>query len=152
MEDKDRDYSNKDITVHWKPAKCIHVTTCYKELIEVFNPRNRPWVNMEGAPTDKIIEVVKKCPTGALTFSLNNGTEVTEKKETEETKKDKQADHSAEVKIMGDGPIVVMGDFEITGPRNQTYNKMKMISFCRCGASNNMPFCDGSHRKIGFRG
>ena len=145
MDKNNRDYSNKDITVHWKPSECIHVTTCYKELIEVFNPRNRPWVNMNGASTEKIIEVVKKCPTGALTYSW-----IDKSKQDEVEKKQEQEKNLTEVKIMKDGPIVVMGDFEITGPQGQTYNKMKMISFCRCGSSNNMPFCDGTHRKMGF--
>jgi uncharacterized Fe-S cluster protein YjdI len=143
MEDKERDYKNKDITVHWEPKKCIHVTTCYKELIEVFNPRKRPWVNMEGAPTERIIEVVNKCPTAALTYSWNDKSI---KKETKEENKIEKT----EIRIMKDGPIVVMGDFQITGPLGQTYNKLKMTSFCRCGSSNNMPFCDGTHRKIGF--
>jgi len=144
MENKDRDYSNEDITVHWKPGKCIHVTTCYKELIEVFNPRNRPWINMKGAPTKRIIEVVKKCPTAALTYSWND------KSKQEELKEKEKKTKKTEVKIMRDGPIVVMGDFEITGPQGQTYNKMKMSSFCRCGSSDNMPFCDGTHRKVNF--
>ncbi len=143
---KDRDYTNGKLTVHWRPAKCIHVTTCYKELIEVFNPRNRPWVNMNGAPNERIIEIVDKCPTGAITWSWNN--EEGNKEKTAPLKEEKDV---TEVKIMRDGPIVVMGDFEITGPNDESYNKMKMISFCRCGSSNNMPFCDGTHRKSGFK-
>ena len=145
MEPNDRDYSNDEITVHWRPSKCIHVTTCYKELNEVFNPQKRPWINMKGAPTEKIIEIVNKCPTKALAYSWND------KRKNEENKKPEEKEKLTEVKIMADGPIVVSGDFEIIGPKGQTYNKMKMISFCRCGASNNMPFCDGTHRKIGFR-
>ena len=50
-EKNDRDYSNGEITVFWRPAKCTHVTTCFNELIEVFDPSKRPWVNMNGAST-----------------------------------------------------------------------------------------------------
>ena len=145
MDKNDRDYTNGEIIVHWRPSKCIHVTTCYRELNEVFNPRKRPWVNMKGAPTEKIIEIVKKCPTKALDYSW-----VDKNKLKVEAEKNEDADITR-FKVMKDGPVVVQGDFEITGPHGQTYNKMKMISFCRCGKSNNMPFCDGMHRKTGFQ-
>ena len=53
-----RKYSNKEITVYWKPDACVHASYCYRELIEVFDPGRRPWVDMNGALTDRIIEVV----------------------------------------------------------------------------------------------
>ena len=144
-----RKYSNDDITVYWKPGKCIHVTTCYKELIDVFNPRKRPWINMKGAPTEEIIRVVNLCPTDALSFSWNEGKKPAEK--TEEVKKeDKPEDIVTEVKIMKDGPLVVKGNFKIIGAEGEELRQMKMASFCRCGKSKKMPFCDGTHRKIGF--
>ena len=71
MSSYDRKYTNGEITVYWKPSKCIHATTCFRELIEVFNPRKRPWVNMQGAPSKRIIEVVDKCPTQAIAWKYN---------------------------------------------------------------------------------
>jgi len=64
-------YSNGDITVLWQPDLCKHSTLCWKGLIEVFNPKERPWINMDGASSEKIIEQVKKCPSGALSYYLN---------------------------------------------------------------------------------
>ncbi len=146
-----REYSNGEITVYWKPSKCIHVTTCYKELIEVFNPRKRPWIDMKGASTDEIIRVVNLCPTDALTFKWDD-----EKKTvlTDAAIEDKteilQMENAAEIRIMKDGPLVVKGSFKIIGAEGSELRQMKMASFCRCGKSNKMPFCDGTHRKIGF--
>ncbi|MBN1182736.1 MAG: CDGSH iron-sulfur domain-containing protein [Bacteroidales bacterium] len=52
---------------------------------------------------------------------------------------------------MKDGPIVVQGDFKIIKQDGTEFKKVSMTSFCRCGHSNNMPFCDGTHRKKGFQ-
>jgi uncharacterized Fe-S cluster protein YjdI len=64
-------YTKDDITVIWQPGLCRHSTLCWKGLIQVFNPQIRPWINMEGASAERIIEQVKKCPSGALSF-INN--------------------------------------------------------------------------------
>jgi uncharacterized Fe-S cluster protein YjdI len=150
MDPNDRKYANKEITVHWKPAKCIHATTCYRELIEVFNPRNRPWVNMEGASTEKIIDIVRRCPTDALTYEWKEPGKVSEKPPeslfSEESRLKEAQDQGAEIRIMKNGSYVVEGDFTIIGSDGQELKKMLMTSFCRCGASKEMPFCDGSHR------
>ena len=64
-------YSNEDITIVWRPFLCIHSTKCWKGengLPEVFNPRIKPWINMEGSDTERIIEQVNRCPSGALSF------------------------------------------------------------------------------------
>ena len=157
---RNRKYSNEEITVFWIPSKCIHATTCFRELIEVFNPGRRPWVNMDGAPTRKIIEVVKKCPTQALEYVYNKDLSDTElgeinkvapNEETPETLSENEEEGRAvKVQIMKDGPIVVEGDFKIIGTEGNELKSMLMTSFCRCGESRSMPYCDGRHRKVGF--
>jgi CDGSH-type Zn-finger protein/uncharacterized Fe-S cluster protein YjdI len=154
---RDRQYTNGEVTVFWVPSKCIHATTCFRELIEVFNPGRRPWVNMEGAPTRRIIEVVNKCPTQALVWKYNKDLTDDERKgqrevsNQEETPKSLSgADKPTSIRIMKDGPIVVEGKFKIIGSDNQELKPSIMTSFCRCGSSLNMPFCDGTHRKIEF--
>lgn len=155
---KDRQYSNDDITVFWKPSKCIHVTTCYRELIEVFNPRKRPWVNMKGASTEEIIRVVNLCPTDALTYKWKDKSKQErmkkEQAENEEKKKEPEIEkievQAAEIRVMRNGPLLVKGKFKIIGAGGNELKQMKMATFCRCGHSQKMPFCDGTHRKINF--
>ncbi|HYK57611.1 MAG TPA: (4Fe-4S)-binding protein [Flavisolibacter sp.] len=68
-------YTNGEVTVVWKPGLCIHSTVCWKAatgLPEVFDPRKRPWINIEGATTFRIVNQVNKCPSGALSFFYND--------------------------------------------------------------------------------
>lgn len=67
-------YTNGEVTVVWQPARCIHSTVCWKRstgLPEVFNPMVRPWVRLENSNTERIVEQIKKCPSGALSFYMN---------------------------------------------------------------------------------
>ena len=71
MNDRDtmnRRYENGDIAILWQPDLCIHAANCIAGLPHVFNPRNRPWVKIDAASTDELIETVLTCPSGALTF------------------------------------------------------------------------------------
>ncbi len=64
-------YTNGEVTVVWQPSKCTHSTMCFNGLHEVFDPARQPWVNIRGADTKRIIEQVKKCPSGALSYLMN---------------------------------------------------------------------------------
>jgi uncharacterized Fe-S cluster protein YjdI len=64
-------YTKDSVTVVWKPHICIHSGICASELLEVFDPLKRPWINMEGATNDRIIQQVKRCPSGALSLEIN---------------------------------------------------------------------------------
>ena len=162
MSDNSRQYSNDEITVFWKPARCIHATTCFRELISVFNPRNRPWIDMNGAPTERIIEVVNKCPTAALSFAYNKDLVDKPIKEivqdvknelTPETIYDTKVKEKdcATVSIKKNGPILVEGEFVIIDENGEEMQHRIMTSFCRCGYSYSQPFCDGNHKKFGFQ-
>jgi uncharacterized Fe-S cluster protein YjdI len=70
-----RKYTNGEVTVVWKPGTCIHSKVCWSKatgLTEVFNPTMRPWIKLENSTTERIVEQVKKCPSGALSFYFNN--------------------------------------------------------------------------------
>jgi uncharacterized Fe-S cluster protein YjdI len=63
-----REYSKDGVTVVWQPSMCIHSAKCALELGSVFNPQARPRVNIDGAPVERIVEQVKRCPSGALSY------------------------------------------------------------------------------------
>lgn len=159
-----RRYRNDDITVFWKPSACIHASYCYRELIEVFDPSRRPWVDMNGATTEKIIEVVNLCPTEALAWKYNDEEKnksigrdqlnhINFRRPELMNQENTVAEETpASVKVMVDGPIVIKGEFNLMYEGNNKEVKGGIISICRCGASDHMPFCDGRHRKVGFNG
>ena len=64
-------YTNGEMTVIWQPHLCQHSAKCFKGLPGVFDPRRRPWIEMSQSTTDRIIEQVKICPSGALSFEMN---------------------------------------------------------------------------------
>ncbi len=71
MSESQKTYSNGVITVIWKPGVCIHSGKCVQGLGEVFNVNARPWINIDGASTDRIIKQVEQCPSGALSYVRN---------------------------------------------------------------------------------
>ncbi len=62
------EYKNNDIAVIWKPGKCIHAAECVKRLPQVYDPKARPWIKVENATTDALINQIAACPSGALTY------------------------------------------------------------------------------------
>lgn len=65
-------FSNEDITVTFEPVTCIHAERCARELSEVFRTSVLPWIKLEGTATERIIDQVNRCPSGALKYFANN--------------------------------------------------------------------------------
>ncbi|MFT4522807.1 MAG: putative Fe-S cluster protein YjdI [Bacteroidia bacterium] len=65
-------YPKEDIKIVWNAAKCMHSGNCAKGLSSVFQPREKPWINPEGATKDEIIFQVAKCPSGALLIEASS--------------------------------------------------------------------------------
>jgi uncharacterized Fe-S cluster protein YjdI len=141
-------YTNDDITVVWKPNVCIHSTLCWKGLIEVFNPREKPWIKMNSATTERIIEQVRKCPSGALSYYLNGeiaGNQTGEKIVAESA-------HILKIEVTANGPYMIETKCLIVHSDGREETKSGLVFLCRCGSSANKPYCDGSHERIEFQG
>ncbi len=162
MESGERKYKNKDITVYWKPISCIHASACINGLPRVFNPRKRPWVRMDGSVTEKIIEVVDKCPVDALTWKWNDeeknktvGREhpnhIKNRRRSLLKNNDIDTYQGATIKIMENGPFVINGGFLLERENGSRSKFSGTVSLCCCGGSKLDPFCDGSHRAIDFK-
>jgi len=132
-------YKKDDLTIVWKPKLCIHSAICVKELPEVYDPKAKPWITPETASVNELKSQIAKCPSGALSYEMEN-----QKKEVimEDTK----------VELRKNGPLLVHGNLQVTDTTGNTEKKERITAFCRCGASENKPYCDGTHNTIGFEG
>ena len=142
MKDITKKYTNGEVTIVWRPDLCIHSAICFKGLGEVFDPKKRPWVTPEGSTTDKIVAQVKKCPSGALSHFMNSSAPANEVKVDAETI----------IETAVNGPLMVYGNVTVKDKTGTLTKKNNVTAFCRCGASQNKPYCDGAHKKIGFEG
>lgn len=141
--DRTKHYSNGEVTIVWKPEMCIHSTICWKRatgLPEVFNPRERPWIKVEGAESARIVAQVEKCPSGALSF-FYNGEEAQQETTLQETR----------IEVASNGPLLVYGNITVKDKEGNETRKSKVTAFCRCGQSKNKPYCDGSHIPAQFQ-
>jgi uncharacterized Fe-S cluster protein YjdI len=134
-----RVYANEAIEVQWEPKLCIHVRNCVRGLPQVFDPDARPWVIVDAASADQVAEAVLTCPTGALHFRrLDGGPQ-------------EAAAEPPAVEPRPNGPLFVRGHVRIVDADGRLIREDTRVALCRCGASGNKPFCDGSHRRIGFQ-
>lgn len=140
MEEKTINYQDGDLTVHWKPKVCIHSEICVKGLPNVFRPKEKPWIDMSAEENQAIADRIDKCPSGALSYSWKGKETVVAETNTSFT-----------ARVMENGPVLIQGEVEINYP-NGSKELKKNPALCRCGASTNKPFCDGTHSKINFEG
>lgn len=139
MEEKTYEYPSDEITVLWKPHLCIHSEKCVNGLPKVFRPKDKPWIQTENADDEDLAKQIRKCPSGALGIK------------SEEAMRDSdEKSGKFEVTLIPNGPLMCEGNFTIKNSDGNTEEKTK-AALCRCGASSNKPFCDGSHTKVDFK-
>jgi CDGSH-type Zn-finger protein len=138
--DRRKDYFGKKITVHDNRRSCSHSAECLRNLESVFCLEERPWINPDRATVQSIIDTVKKCPSGALSYSIDG------------VEHRNQIDRKPLVIVDKNGPYRIEGGIELIGIDNWAAGASKEhYTLCRCGASNNKPFCDGTHLSIKFK-
>lgn len=135
-QDRRSSYAGRGITIHDNRGVCAHAGVCTDNLSAVFRMGKEPWIEPDAASIDSIAELIKKCPSGALGYSLDD----TEFRHDNE---------QPSVAVIKDGPYMVSG-IELDQPLGEGVSAGR-YTLCRCGASKNKPFCDGSHWHVGFK-
>lgn len=141
IKDKRRDYPGKEITVHDNRKICSHAAECVNNLSSVFKLGSRPWINPDASKMNDIVDVVRRCPSGALSYSID-GVEY----------RDPEEQRNPTVTVLKNGPYHITGGIELIGENTQFGEgaSKEHYTLCRCGASENKPFCDGAHKSSNF--
>ena len=133
-----RIYENDGIKVIWDKDKCVHAGNCVGGNHEVFNLEKRPWIDVNAASVEEIKRVINTCPSGALRYEIPGNEQET-------------VDNKLTIKVTRNGPYQVRGNCELLDANGKDIDKSEVFILCRCGSSKKMPFCDGTHVKIGFK-
>ena len=136
--DRRKNYVGKRITIHDNRGICAHAGACTDNLQSVFRMKQEPWIDADGASVEAIVAAIRKCPSGALSYSID-GVE--------------HRDQAREPMVAAtqDGPYHVTGGVELVDVAFGEGASREHYTLCRCGASKNKPFCDGTHWSVGFR-
>ena len=138
VEDKRDNYRGKQITIHDNRGICAHAGYCTDGLSSVFRLREEPWIHPDAASVDQIIATIQKCPSGALSYSVDDA---------------EHRDRGGEptIFVAPNGPYEVSGGLDIADTTRAEGASKEHFSLCRCGGSKNKPFCDGTHWHIEFK-
>jgi CDGSH-type Zn-finger protein len=130
-------YKGKRITIFDNRAICSHAGHCTDGLKSVFRMNEEPWIHPDGAKVEEIVATIRKCPSGALSYALD-GAEA------------RPPQREPMITVTADGPCAITGGVELLGVKFGDGASQEHYTLCRCGASKNKPFCDGSHWTVKF--
>ncbi len=131
-------YRGNGITVFDDRSICAHAGCCSDGLPQVFSTKRSPWIDASAAGVEELVRVIRQCPSGALAYAFDG------------TEDQVTATGESGIQAWTDGPYVVRGGVSLVSADGTAYEAREPYSLCRCGASKNKPFCDGSHSDIGF--
>jgi len=131
-------YPGEEVDVSWNQSLCIHIAECGRSQGGLFEGGRQPWCQPDVTTADDVVDVIERCPSGALTYQLKDGSIV-----------EAAADENTVV-VTYYGPLFVRGDLDIEGTSEKKPGTRFRAALCRCGQSGNKPFCDNSHLEADF--
>ena len=132
-------YPGAQADVTWDGRLCIHIGECGRAKGDLFVGGRKPWCQPDRAQSmDEVVDVVKRCPSGALTYQSKEGTPA------------ETAAKSNTIIVANNGPLYLQGDLQVDGAAEDMPGVRFRAALCRCGQSKNKPFCDNSHETAGF--
>jgi len=134
-----KEYGTDEIVVEWEPGLCYHSENCVRSLPQVFDRDRRPWVKADAATADEVEAAVARCPSGALRTRRVGAAPA-------------KREQPLELRASAGGPLLVSGGVRVVASDGSVLYEGEKAALCRCGGSGNKPFCDGTHKTIGFKG
>jgi len=133
-------YRGKAITIVFDRYLCMGAGHC-GELESVFGTHDKPKYEPDAAPVEEIIATIKKCPSGALSYIINDVHAV-------------NYFNATRMVVEQDGPLHCQGDITVIDDQESDalLPQADHFTLCRCGGSKKKPLCDGAHLDNGFKG
>lgn len=133
-----QNYPGDNITIHFNRSICSGAAECVRGLPSVFKSGDgEDWIRPNEDRVENIVATIRKCPSGALSFSIDNHVKIDDRE-------------IAKISIVENGPYEVEA-VEVTGKPSPTNCSTSKMALCRCGHSKNKPFCDYSHAEKGWK-
>jgi CDGSH-type Zn-finger protein/uncharacterized Fe-S cluster protein YjdI len=125
----------RDLTLIYEGKKCIHSRFCVTWGPKVFIANVKgPWINPDAMSTEALTEIAHVCVSGAIRYKRKDGGP------------DEAPPPVNLVSVREGGPYAIRADIRLDGAPAVSHR----LTLCRCGASKNKPFCDGSHHEVNF--
>ncbi len=124
----------RDLTLRFEARRCIHARFCVTGAPAVFLANVQgPWIHPDAMDTERLADIAHACPSGAIQYRRRDG------------RPDEAAPPVNLAAVRENGPYAVRGALRLDG-----VDAGYRATLCRCGASKNKPYCDGSHHAIDF--
>jgi CDGSH-type Zn-finger protein/truncated hemoglobin YjbI/ferredoxin len=139
-------YVGVQLTVHDNRGTCAHSGRCTDRLPTVFQRQADAFVAPSGGRLDEIIHAVQACPSGALSIAVDE----------HETRVEIGQHREPAIEVSRDGPYRITGGIPLLDAQCHPVARnagasLEHYSLCRCGHSQNKPFCSGRHWSVEFR-
>ena len=135
--DKIHSYEGGEVTVYYNRLLCSHAGECGRRAANIFNPKERPWIQPDNGTVEQVQEVIAACPSGALRWSPSGAGP------------ESMSAEEVSITIEKNGPYRV-SNIPVSAAYWAEGQTEKKYVLCRCGKSGNKPFCDGSHSDEGW--
>jgi CDGSH-type Zn-finger protein/truncated hemoglobin YjbI len=140
-------YDGVQLTVYDNRGICQHSGFCTDRLNAVFHTEGA-FVTPSGGRMDEIIRAVRDCPSGALSYAID-GVEARRQVDWDNTRE-------LTIEITKDGPYRITGGIPLTDAEGSPVERaqgssLEHYALCRCGHSQNKPFCSGMHWYVEFK-
>lgn len=128
-------YNGKEINIIFNRSICAGAGTCVRNFPKIYKNASEDWINPDGDSIDEVKKSIKQCPSGALSYEFKDESSNEKYKE-------------CKITIIKNGPMNILGDVNLNVDKWSTNANQQKYSLCRCGASENKPFCDYTHASL----
>lgn len=133
--DRAKTFTGQKLIVKDDHSLCVHSGFCGNRITNLWKMLKD---EDDSLTRMQIMSMIEKCPSGTLAYALESDGEIVE------------PDLPSEITVIPDGPLWVSGGIPVERRDGQRVESRNRITLCRCGESKNRPFCDGTHKDVGF--